>query len=99
MAEGAVAAAVARLLQACQDALTADELEVVQSQRDLLVERQLVSPDIIRQLSFEQLVGVSGLSPGAAAALKKAFPSAAAGELLHGCLYAGTAAADDALEP
>jgi hypothetical protein len=50
---------------------------VVQSEKDLMVCKKLVSSDTIRQLSIEQLVGIVGLTPGAAACLKKAFPSAA----------------------
>jgi len=75
-ADQRVHAAVDQLLQACQHALTADELVVAQLQRDLLVTKQLVSPDMIRMLSLEQLVSF-GLSPGGAAALKKTFPTAA----------------------
>lgn len=82
MAEAAVA--VAALLQKCNGILTADELKVVQSHQNLIVEKELVSSDMISQLSFEQLVTVVGLTPGTAAALKKVFPSAAGGICMGG---------------
>lgn len=49
---------------------------MVHSQRGMLIEKQLVSPDMIRMASVEQLVGF-GLTPGGALALKKAFPTGA----------------------
>jgi len=69
------AAAVESLLFLCQSRLTAQELACVAEERAVLVDNKLRSPDIIASLTVEQLTG-AGMSLGAAAALKKAFPSA-----------------------
>jgi len=70
------AAAVESLLSMCQSRLTAQELVCVAEERTVLMDNKLRSPDIIASLTVEQLRG-AGMSLGAAAALKKAFPSAA----------------------
>jgi len=69
------AAAVESLLFLCQSRLTAQELVCVAEERTVLMDNKLRSPDIIASLTVEQLRG-AGMSLGAAAALKKAFPSA-----------------------
>lgn len=72
-----LAAAVDRLLLSCEAVLTADELKVVRLQRDLIIQKQLVSPDIIGMYTADQLMGF-GFSPGTAGGLHKAFPPIAA---------------------
>ena len=80
MGESLVVRPVDRLLQSCKDKLPAEEFELVQLHRDILVEKHLITADLISMFSLEKLEGY-GFSPGAAAALKKAFPStSAAGE-------------------
>lgn len=75
MAAPAAETAVENLLSMCQDKLDGQELAIVKEERAVLVAKKLVSPDIIALLTVEQLEG-AGMSLGAAAALKKAFPSA-----------------------
>jgi hypothetical protein len=78
MAEGGAAADdVDKLLATCQAKLLPGEYAVVARAKHVLVDKELVSPDIVGVMTYEQLVGIS-LTPGAAAALKKAFPSTGA---------------------
>jgi hypothetical protein len=64
-----------KLLEECQRKLPVADFAVLQHNRQKLLDNQLVTPSIVRALSYEQLCATS-LSPGAAAALKAAFPSA-----------------------
>jgi hypothetical protein len=70
---------VDRLLASCKEKLGGDEdaFAAVARAKEVLVAKELVSPDIIASLTLEQLTG-AGMRLGAAAALKKAFPSAGA---------------------
>ena len=79
MAAPAAGAAVDRLLASCKKKLGGDDyaFAAVTRAKEVLVAKELVSPDIIASLTVEQLTG-AGMSLGAAAALKKAFPSAGA---------------------
>ena len=77
MAAPTAETAVESLLFMCQDKLTEQELAFVEDEQAVLVAKKLGSPDIIALLTVEQLER-AGMSLGAAAALKKAFPSAGA---------------------
>ncbi len=69
-----------RLLEVCKPRLTSFERTIIEEERSLLIEKKLLSQDVISTWSAKELVEY-GFSPGAAAALKKAFPStSAAGE-------------------
>jgi hypothetical protein len=65
------------LLEECQRKLPAAEFAVLQQNRQKLLHNQLVTPNIIRAATYEQLCAAT-LSPGAALALKAVFPSAGA---------------------
>lgn len=80
MADIEVCTAVDRLLELCQCKLRAETFCAVKSQRRVLIEKQLTSEEIINMWSVKELVEM-GLSPGAAAGLKTAFPRTAAGEM------------------
>lgn len=75
MAAECAAAELDRLLATCREALPPGDFALVQEQQGLLLEKRLVTPTSITLLSFEQLRAES-LNAGAAAALKRAFPSA-----------------------
>jgi len=70
--------AVERLLAKCKEELRGDEdaLAVIARAKQVLVDKELVSPAIIASSTVEQLKE-AGVSLGAALALKAAFPSAA----------------------
>lgn len=69
-------AGLAGVLAVCHSRLSPLQFQLVQQQRDVLLQKGLVDPDVIRSFSLEQLVAI-GLSPGAAAALKMVYPSPA----------------------
>ena len=80
MGDSLIVSRVNRLLQSCKDKLPAEDFELVQLHRDRLIENQLMTAQAIGMCSVEMLQGY-GFSPGAALALKAAFPSTiAAGE-------------------
>lgn len=64
-----------QLLEECQRKLPVTDFVVVQSERQVLLEKRIVTPTMVAALTLEQLCAFT-LSPGAATALKVAFPSA-----------------------
>jgi hypothetical protein len=63
------------LLEECRKKLRAKDVAMLQRERGLLVEHNIMSPEIVSQMTYSDLHALK-LSAGAAAALKAAFPSA-----------------------
>jgi hypothetical protein len=63
-----------KLLQAAREKLSAEDVEMLEEKKQLLLEKELLVPSAIELATVEQLVGF-GLTPGIALLLKKAFPS------------------------
>ena len=62
------------LLKAAREKLDDEELDLVAEEESILRDKKLLLPTAVQPYSVEQLINF-GFTPGAAALLKKAFPS------------------------
>jgi hypothetical protein len=63
-----------KLLQAAREKLSAEDFEMLEEKKQLLLDKELLVPSAIESLSLKQLTD-GGVSLGVAALLKKVFPS------------------------
>jgi hypothetical protein len=68
--------AVDKLLQVCEQSnkLSADDLAAVRAKRQLLIDRDILSPETVQYSSYEQLRDC-GFTHGVAVCLKRVFPT------------------------
>jgi hypothetical protein len=81
-----VEASLNALMAECQQKLRPVEFLLVQGQRQVLLDGDIVTPDEVKQRSYEQLER-AGVTPGAAILLKSVFPSPGGSQRAKGTAY------------